>query len=71
MVPIIAAGLYLSLLVLVYFLIIIGHLTLITLFKGIGQSILAMKVSLVNFLILIVLSPILAFIHGVIGAIVA
>jgi O-antigen/teichoic acid export membrane protein len=55
----------------VYFLVAIGYLGLTSLFNGLGKTRLTLKVTMVNFLILIALSPILAQAYNVIGVIIA
>lgn len=65
------APLFLALSSLVYLLVVIGYLSLTSLFNGLGETRLTLKVTLVNFLILVALSPILAAVYNVVGAIVA
>jgi len=66
-----SASLFLSLGSLVYFLVIIGHLSLTSLFNGIGETRLTLNVTIINFLVLLILSPILAAAYDVVGAIMA
>jgi len=66
-----SAALYLSLSVIIYFFVTIGHLSLISVFNGIGKTRFSMRITVVNFIILLLLSPILASIYGVIGVIFA
>lgn len=66
-----AAGIYLSLYCLLYFLTGIGYLTLSSFFNGLGETKLTMKTNLVTFTILVPLSPILANTYGVTGLIAA
>jgi O-antigen/teichoic acid export membrane protein len=66
-----SASFFLSLSSLVYFLVIIGHLSLTSLFNGIGETRLTLKVTMINFLILLILSPVLAAVYDVVGAIIA
>lgn len=66
-----SAALFLSAYVLIYFLVGIGYLGLTSLFNGLGKTRLTLKVTLINFLFLAVLSPIFAQAYGVMGAIIA
>jgi O-antigen/teichoic acid export membrane protein len=65
------APLFLSLSCLLYFLVGIGYLTLTSVFNGLSKTRLTMNVTLINFVILIALSPILALAYDVVGVIVA
>jgi O-antigen/teichoic acid export membrane protein len=66
-----SAGLFLAFSVLVYFLAAIGSLSLTSLFNGLGKTRLTLRVALVNILVVIGLSPILAHAYGVVGAVLA
>jgi O-antigen/teichoic acid export membrane protein len=65
------ASLFLSINSLLYFLVGIGHLTLTSLFNGLGETRITLKVTIINFLIFIILAPILTMIYSVPGAIIA
>jgi O-antigen/teichoic acid export membrane protein len=65
------APLFLSLSCLSYFLVAIGSLTLTSLFNGLGQTRLTFRVTLVGFVVLLVLSPIMIMPWGVPGMIIA
>ena len=65
------APLFLIISSLPYFLAAIGYLGLTSLFNGLGKTRLTLKVTLVNFILLIVLSPILAKPYGISGALFA
>ncbi|MCW4023436.1 MAG: polysaccharide biosynthesis C-terminal domain-containing protein [Candidatus Bathyarchaeota archaeon] len=54
-----------------FFLVGIGYLTLTSVFNGLSKTRLTMNVTLINFIILLGLSPILAQAYGVIGVILA
>jgi O-antigen/teichoic acid export membrane protein len=56
---------------LLYFLVGLGSLTLTSFYNGLGETKTTLKIYLISFLILIVLSPILARIYGVLGVIMA
>jgi O-antigen/teichoic acid export membrane protein len=66
-----SAALFLSLSCSVYLLSIIGSLTLLSVFNGLGKTRLTMNMTLINFVLLLVLSPLLAAVYGVVGVIVA
>jgi O-antigen/teichoic acid export membrane protein len=66
-----SAPLFLSLSCLLYLLVGMGYLTLTSVFNGLSKTRLTLNVTLVNFVVLIVLSPILAVSFGVVGVIVA
>jgi O-antigen/teichoic acid export membrane protein len=66
-----SAPLFLSLNCAVYLLCVIGSLTLQSVFNGLGKTRLTMNVALINFVLLLVLSPILAIFYNVVGVIVA
>ncbi|MCW4005733.1 MAG: flippase [Candidatus Bathyarchaeota archaeon] len=66
------APLFLSLSCSLYFLVGIGYLTLTTgVFNGLGKTRLTMNMTLINFVLLITLSPIFAMFYDVVGVIVA
>ena len=54
-----------------YFLVGFGYLTLASFYSGLGQTRTTLKISLITFIVLLVLSPLLARSYGVIGAILA
>jgi len=66
-----SAGLYLAVMVLVYFLVAAGNLSLPSLFNGFGKTRLTLKVTLVNTFVVVVLSPVLSPVYGVVGVILA
>lgn len=66
-----SAALYLSVYVLIYFLVGIGYLGLTSLFSGIGKTRLTLQFMLVNFVLLAILSPIFAQAYDVMGVIIA
>ena len=66
-----SAPLFLSLSCSVYLLSILGFLTLVSVFNGLGQTRLTMYMTTINFVLLLILSPLLAPFYGVIGVIVA
>lgn len=66
-----SAGLFLELSVLAYFLVGIGSLSLTSLFNGLGQTGLTLRVTLISLFVVIVLSPGLASVYGVVGVILA
>ena len=66
-----SAALFLSVGALVYFLVAIGSLSLSSLFNGLGKTRLTLNMAIINFVILVALSPILAQTSGVIGVIAA
>lgn len=65
------APLFLSLSCSVYLLSIFGFLTMISVFNGLGKTRLTLFMTVINFVVLLVLSPILAPTFGVTGVIVA
>lgn len=66
-----SAALFLSLNCSVYLLSIIGYLTLTSVFNGLGKTRLTLNTTLLGFIILVVLSPVLTNFYGVVGAIVS
>jgi len=66
-----AAPAYLATYCLLFFLVGLGYLTVVSLFNGLGQTRLTLTISLVLFLTLLVLSPILTSTFGVQGLITA
>jgi len=66
-----SAPLFLAIYCLLYFLVGIGYLTLTSFFNGLGETKTTLKVSLITFLTLAVLSPILTKTYNVIGLITA
>jgi O-antigen/teichoic acid export membrane protein len=66
-----SAPIFLSLSCSVYLLSIIGYLTLLSMFNGLGKTRITMNVTLVNLVILLALSPLLAAIYNVVGVILA
>ncbi|MCL2172291.1 MAG: oligosaccharide flippase family protein [Candidatus Bathyarchaeota archaeon] len=65
------AALFLALSCSIYLLEIIGSLTLRSVFNGLGKTRLTMNMTIINCLLLLVLTPALAVFYDVIGAIVA
>ena len=65
------AGFFLAVYCLLYFLVGIGHLTLASMFNGLGETRITLKTSLIAFVVLVPLSPVLAYLHGVVGIIIA
>jgi O-antigen/teichoic acid export membrane protein len=65
------AALFLSLSCSVYLLEIIGSLTLRSVFNGLGKTRLTLNMTMINFILLLVLTPALAMFYDVVGAIVA
>lgn len=63
------AWFYLSLSCIVYFLVAIGYLGLVSLFNGLGQTGITMKITLINFATFAILAPILSAIYDVPGVI--
>jgi len=66
-----SAALFLSLSCSVYLLSIIGSLTLLSVFNGLGKTRLTMNMTLINFALLIVLSPPFAAFYDVVGVVIA
>ncbi len=66
-----SAPFYLSISCLAYFFVIIGSLSLTSLFNGVGETGLTFRVTVINFVMLFGLSPIFAYVYGVPGALVA
>jgi len=66
-----SAALFLSLSCSVYLLAIIGSLTLRSMFNGLGKTRLTMNMALINFIFLLVLTPVFAVFFNVVGVIVA
>jgi O-antigen/teichoic acid export membrane protein len=66
-----SAPLFLSLSCSMYLLSLIGYMTLNSVFNGLGRTRLTMNMTLINFVLLLILSPILAFFYDVVGVIVA
>ena len=66
-----SAALFLSLSCSVYLLSIIGSLTLLSVFNGLGKTRLTMNMTLINFVLLLILSPIFAAAYDVVGVIIA
>jgi len=54
-----------------FFLVAIGYLNLTSLFNGLGETRITLKMTFINFLVFIVLAPVLSKTYGVIGLIVA
>lgn len=65
------ASLYLSTNMILYFLVGMGYLTLASLFNGLGETRLVLRTTLTNFVIFLVLTPLLTQSYGVQGLIVA
>jgi O-antigen/teichoic acid export membrane protein len=66
-----AASLYLSTSMILYFLVGIGYLTLASLFNGLGETRLVLRTTLVNFIIFLILTPLLTQNYSVQGLIIA
>ena len=66
-----SAALFLSLSCSVFLLSFIGSLTLVSVFNGLGKTSFTMNMTLINFVLLLVLSPVLAIVWGVVGVILA
>lgn len=66
-----SASLFLAIYCLLYFLVGFGYLTLASFFNGLGETRISLVVSLITFLSLAVLSPILTKAYGVPGLIIA
>jgi O-antigen/teichoic acid export membrane protein len=66
-----SAGKFLAFSVLAYFLVGIGSLSLTSLFNGLGETRLTLKVALVNLSVVAGLSPVLAPLYGVVGVVLA
>jgi len=66
-----SASLYLSINCTLYFLVAIGYFTLTSLFNGLGETRLTLKMALINFLIFLVSAPVLARNYSVPGVIIA
>lgn len=66
-----SAGLFLAFSVLVYFLAAMGSLSLTSLFNGLGETRLTLKVASVNVFVVIGISPVLAQPYGVVGVVLA
>jgi O-antigen/teichoic acid export membrane protein len=66
-----AAYIFLSIQSLIYFLVGFGYLTLTSLYNGLGETRTTLKMSLITFLTLLFLSPLLTGFFGVPGMIVA
>ena len=65
------ASLYLSTQMILYFLVGIGYLTLASFFNGLGETRLVLRTTIVNFVIFLILTPILTQSYDVLGLIVA
>lgn len=65
------ASLFLSLYMILYFLVGIGYLTVGSLFTGLGEPRLVLRITLVNFIIFLILTPIMTPTYGVQGLIIA
>jgi O-antigen/teichoic acid export membrane protein len=66
-----AAGLFLAVYCILYFLTGIGYLVLASMFNGLGDTGTTFKINLITFAILIPSSPVLAHRYGVLGIIIA
>ncbi|MDR2720345.1 MAG: oligosaccharide flippase family protein [Nitrososphaerota archaeon] len=66
-----SAALFLSLSCSVYLLAIIGSLTLLSVFNGLGKTRLTMNMTLIHFVLLLILTPAFAAFYDVVGVIVA
>ena len=54
---------------LVYLLVGVGYLTLASFYNGLGETKVTMRISLITFVVLAVLSPLLTSVYGVLGLI--
>jgi len=63
------APIYLSSLCIIYLLVPLGYLTLFNLLSGLGETKMALKITLINFILFLVLGPSLTKIYGVAGII--
>jgi O-antigen/teichoic acid export membrane protein len=66
-----SASLFLAINSLLYFLVAIGYLTLNSLFNGLGETQITLKITLINFLTFIILAPALAKNYSAPGLIIA
>jgi O-antigen/teichoic acid export membrane protein len=66
-----SAPLFLATYCLLYFLVGLGYLTLASFYNGLGETRISMMISLITFLLLAILSPVLTSAYGVSGLIVA
>lgn len=66
-----SAAQFLQVNVTVYFFVGLGYLWLTSLFNGLAKTKLSMQITFVNFIVLLFLSPLLAAVYGVMGAILA
>ena len=66
-----SAGQFLAFTVLAYFLVGIGSLSLTSLFNGLGETRLTLRVALLNLFLVAVWSPVLAPVYGVVGVVLA
>jgi O-antigen/teichoic acid export membrane protein len=65
------ASLYLSTQMILYFLVGIGYLTIASFFNGLGETRLVLRTTIVNFIIFLILTPILTQSYGALGLIAA
>jgi O-antigen/teichoic acid export membrane protein len=65
------ASMYLSTNMVLYFLVGLGHLTLASLFNGLGETRLVLRTTFVNFAVFLILTPLLTQSYGVQGLIAA
>ena len=65
-----SASLFLSINCTLYFLVAIGYLTLTSLFNGLSETRLTLKMTIINFLIFIISAPVLAKNYSVLGVII-
>jgi O-antigen/teichoic acid export membrane protein len=66
-----SASLFLSLSCSVFLLSILGSLTLMSVFNGLGKTRLTMNMTLINFVLLLILTPLLGLAYDVVGVIAA
>lgn len=66
-----SASLFLAISCLSYLLVAIGYVTLTSLFNGLGETRITLRITIINVLILVLLAPVMAWAYGVPGLIVA
>lgn len=66
-----SASLFLAVYCPLFFLVAIGYLNLTSLFNGLGETRMTLKITFINFLVFIILAPVLSKTYGVTGLIIA
>jgi O-antigen/teichoic acid export membrane protein len=66
-----SAPLFLAIYCPLFFLVAIGYLNLTSLFNGLGETRLTLKITFINFLVFTILAPVLSKTYGVAGLIIA